>query len=306
MKHDSRYKQLFSNPKMLEQLFHSFVKVDFVKDIDFSTAVKLDKSFVSEEFKQTESDLIVRVNRKNTQQEAYLYLLLEFQSTPDPTMPIRVLHYLLDFYMSLPKFKRLCRDQQLPPVFPLVLYNGEKDWSFVETVQELISAPPKFQSDFVPKFNMNLLEINRIPIENLLHIKNAVSALFVLENAPIVRIRKTIGKIVNLLQQDDPETIENFRRWVMHFLGDNHPDRDFVDSAFSEKQRRNPGMFAKNAAIFMDMEREKGRKKGLREGRAEGRIEERLETARKMKAKGMSIQLIAEITELSEKEILEL
>jgi len=225
MKHDSRYKHLFSNPKMLEELFHSFVKVDFVKDIDFSTAVKLDKSFVSEEFKLTESDLIVRVNRKNTRQEAYLYLLLEFQSTPDPTMPIRV---------------------------------------------------------------------------------NAVSALFVLENAPIVRIRKTIGKIVNLLQQDDPETIENFRRWVMHFLGDNHPDRDFVDSAFSEKQRRNPGMFAKNAAIFMDMEREKGRKKGLREGRAEGRIEERLETARKMKAKGMSIQLIAEITELSEKEILEL
>jgi len=53
-------------------------------------------------------------------------------------------------------------------------------------------------------------------------------------------------------------------------------------------------MFAKKATTFVELKRE------------EGRREERLATARKMKAKGMSIQLITEITELSEKEILEL
>lgn len=295
MKHDSRYKQLFSNPRMLEELFHSFVDEDLAESLDFSTAMKIDKSFVSEEFKQTESDLIIRVRRKNTRKTAYLYLLLEFQSTPDPTMPIRVLHYLLAFYRSLPKFQRLCREQQLPPIFPLVLYNGDKKWTYCDSVERLISNPNLFRSDFTPKFNMNLLEINKFTDHKLLKIQNAVSALFILENTPMIRIRKNIRKIVNLIQQEDPETVENFRRWVMHYLGDDHPERDFINSTFDVNQRRDPGMFAKNAALFMEKEREKGRKRGFIEGLRE--------TARKMKAKGLKDDLIIELTGISEKDL---
>jgi len=53
-------------------------------------------------------------------------------------------------------------------------------------------------------------------------------------------------------------------------------------------------MWAKNAKKVLELERN------------EGRQEERLETARKMKLEGLDIQLISRITELSEKEILEL
>ena len=49
--------------------------------------------------------------------------------------------------------------------------------------------------------------------------------------------------------------------------------------------------------------REEGRAEGREEGRAEGREEERMELARKFKASGVSIDIIANATGLSEEEI---
>ena len=49
--------------------------------------------------------------------------------------------------------------------------------------------------------------------------------------------------------------------------------------------------------------REKGRKEGREEGRMEGRMEERIEIAKAMLAKGMSIEMISELTGLPKEEI---
>ena len=82
--HDKRYKKLFSNHKLVEELLTSFVDEDFVKELDYSTLERLDKSFVTDEFADKESDLIYKVNFKG--EEIYIYLLLEFQSTVDRFM----------------------------------------------------------------------------------------------------------------------------------------------------------------------------------------------------------------------------
>ena len=57
-KHDRRYKKLFSNPVLLKELLQSFVEEDFINDLDFSSLERLDKSFVTDRFKEKESDLI--------------------------------------------------------------------------------------------------------------------------------------------------------------------------------------------------------------------------------------------------------
>jgi len=278
------------------------VHEDFVQHIDFSSATQLNSSFVAEDFKQTESDLIVRVRLKNSEQEIYLFLLIEFQSSPDPTMPIRVLRYLLDFYHSLPKFKQLCRKKSLPPVFPLVLYNGDRKWKYPQSVEELLSKPEIFNAEFVPRFCMNLMEINSYQEEVLLKIKNTVSAVFLLENTPFTEIRNYFHKIVNLVEKEDRDTYENFERWSLNYLGTDPQKLKEAQNAFEQakKNQRRPKMWATTAKKVMELERNEG----LAEGLAKGRKEERLETARRMKEKGMDIELIAEITELSEQEIL--
>ena len=91
--HDLRYKKFFSNPKLVEELLTSFVKEDFIPKIDFSTLEQVNKSFVTGNYRSKESDIIYKV-RFNDSSEAYIYLLLEFQSTVDKYMALRILRYI--------------------------------------------------------------------------------------------------------------------------------------------------------------------------------------------------------------------
>lgn len=55
--HDSGYKRLFSNKTIFRQLIQTFVEEEWVPRLDFDRAERLDKSFVSEHYKETEYDL---------------------------------------------------------------------------------------------------------------------------------------------------------------------------------------------------------------------------------------------------------
>jgi len=74
--HDSGYKKLFSNHELVKQLLTCFVNEEWIKNIEYSTLERLDKSFVSDEFMEMESDLIYKA--KFHGKDIYILILLEF------------------------------------------------------------------------------------------------------------------------------------------------------------------------------------------------------------------------------------
>ncbi len=56
--HDHAYKLLFSHPEMVADLLRGFVHEDWVGDLDFSTLEKVDASFVGDDLRFRESDLV--------------------------------------------------------------------------------------------------------------------------------------------------------------------------------------------------------------------------------------------------------
>jgi hypothetical protein len=58
-----------------------------------------------------------------------LMLLLAFQSTSDRWMALRVLVYAGLVRQHLVNEKRLPPDGRLPPILPVVLYNGDRHWA---------------------------------------------------------------------------------------------------------------------------------------------------------------------------------
>jgi predicted transposase YdaD len=92
-RHDPSYKALFSEPRMVEDLLRGFVPGEWVHRLDFSTLEKANAQFVSEELLRREDDVIWRV-RFTDQGWLYVYLLLEFQSAPDPWMALRIMVYV--------------------------------------------------------------------------------------------------------------------------------------------------------------------------------------------------------------------
>jgi len=96
--HDSGYKLLFSNRTIFRQLIETFVDAPWVKEADFSRCEPVDKSFVADDYRQRESDLLYRIALRG--EEFYIYVLIEFQSTVDRFMAVRVLNYLTSFYLD--------------------------------------------------------------------------------------------------------------------------------------------------------------------------------------------------------------
>ena len=103
-------------------MIKSFVKEDFVKEIDFTTLQRNPNTFVTETFKERETDVIWKVECKG--RAVFFYILIEFQSTVDYFMALRLLTYILLLYEDLLNHEPLKR---LPSVFPIVLYKVIRD-----------------------------------------------------------------------------------------------------------------------------------------------------------------------------------
>ena len=175
--HDSGYKKLFSNRTIFRQLLEAFVGQEWVDTLDFDTCETVDKSFVSDHYKETESDLIYKIQCQD--REVYIYILLEFQSTVDEFMALRVLNYITNFYMD---FVANIRDvKKLPAVFPIVLYNGKAPWTAPVKLSELIEETPPL-GKFAIGFEHFLIAENQFGKEALLKIRNIVSTLFLAES----------------------------------------------------------------------------------------------------------------------------
>lgn len=126
MNHDNSYKLLFSFPELVRDLLTGFVQEDWVGQLDFSTLDKASHSYVINDLRDREDDLVWRVRWGDGW--LYVYLLIEFQSRVEHHMAVRIMTYLGLLYQDLMRQKALTSKGRLPLVLPVVLYNGERRW----------------------------------------------------------------------------------------------------------------------------------------------------------------------------------
>ena len=205
--HDKAYKRLFSNKIIFRQLIETFVTEDWVKEIDFDLCQKIDKSFISEHYKETESDIIYQIKFKN--KNAYIYLLLEFQSSVSWYMALRMLNYVSNFYMDYIETHK--KSRKLPPLFPLVLYNGDAKWTAATDFKALLEQPDLLKH-YAPHLHYFKIAENEYSTESLLKISNLVSTLFLAEKGDDIQLIKT--ELLNLFdKQEDKQAISILLNW---------------------------------------------------------------------------------------------
>lgn len=306
--HKHGYGVLFTDKTLIKQLIESFVDPEFAAELDFSQfKPELEKSYISKDMRDYAEDLLIQVGLKG--KKAYIYLLIEFQSTNDRFMALRMLNYLTLFYLDY--IKENPKAKKLPPVLPILLYNGEEAWNAPAKFRELVEEHA-FVHNFVPDFGYFMVIVREFTEEKLLKIGNAVSGIFLLETTPKERYELLIERLKDILKGETARTIALIAIWLKHLANNKRmPVEVFreVENIKNEKEAKsmlvNTLEELKKDWYEQGIEQgyEQGDERGFLRGVEQGVEQERIDAARKMLADKLPVELISKYTGLSETEV---
>lgn len=210
--HDSSYKSLFANPEMVRDLVMGFIPDDWLHTLNYATLERVSGSYVSEDFKQREDDMVWRV--KVGGEWVYLYLLIEFQSTVDKYMALRMLVYQGLLYQDLIKAGEGLKDGPLPPILPIVLYNGNQRWTAATDVFDLIPPVPGMVEQFKLRARHLVIDKNAYANMDSAPLKNLVAAVFRIESPGSPQDMRDFLEVLSDWLSDRPDLRRMFALWI--------------------------------------------------------------------------------------------
>ena len=156
--HDIAHKEFYSHPENVKDLIQGFVALDCVSEFDFSTLERENTSFVPKENTERHDDIIWKLRWRD--KWVYIYILIEFQSDVDETMPVRIMSYVSLLYLYLLGNKNLeyWKEKKLPVVLPIVLYNGKDIWNVPKNVESMFKDTYKELERFIPKLSYYFID----------------------------------------------------------------------------------------------------------------------------------------------------
>ena len=147
--HDSLFKRIMENDIAAKEFLSEYLPQEVKDIIDLNTIKVQKESYIEPNLTKRLSDIVYKVDAKNNQ-EAFIYIACEHQSSVDQLMAFRLWKYTL-----LLAERHLDKKGNIPLIFPLVVYAGKAKYT-----------APRTQA----KLNTQLLEIygHYLNIQNLL------------------------------------------------------------------------------------------------------------------------------------------
>jgi predicted transposase/invertase (TIGR01784 family) len=264
--HDALFKSAFEAPADAAALLRELLPVAIRDAVAWDTLDREIGSFVDPALADRHSDLLFSA-RLRTGDPALLYLLLEHQSTADPTMPLRMLSYQVRIW---DRFRREHLAARLPPVIAVVISHVPGGWtssrSFADMFEPSVMAIPGLAA-LVPRFSMIIEDLAHLSNEDLKARSLAVFqklALWLLRDArDPERLLDSFGVWISALAEAEraPTGIDSFATLITYMFR-------VVDPMHRDDLRakiRQLGSRAEDAAMTIAEQLHE-------EGRIEGRI----------------------------------
>ncbi len=264
--HDGFFKAVFSKPERAAEFFKAHLPPAIVARIEWPTLALLPGSFVKSNLQQLHTDLLFSVRIGGI--ETLLYLLFEHQSRPRKIMPLRMLGYVVEILNERYKACGL----PLPPVIPLVFYQGPTEWKFSTVFEDLFALPDDLGEmllPFLPRFQHALLDLTQIDPANA-------------DGEPRLRA------VLQLMKLARGRDLLKFFHWLARFPAHEFPDdllslmllyalysdSDLDAEKIYHSLANNPQLEKATMSVAEKLKAE-GRVEGRVEGKAEGRVEGR-------------------------------
>ena len=286
--HDQFFRTAMADKRVATQFIKAHLPNDLCKRLDFDCLVMEPRSFINDVRKETTVDILFKTRIDG--EEAYIYLLLEHQSTPDELMPFRILKYscnAIDYCLKTSKTKKI------PFIYPLVIYHGRQPYPFSTDINDLVDAPKELVEKYFLK-PFQLLDLGRIDDDSIR--QHAWSGImeFALKHIFARDILPHLRNIADLMQQVDQQGGGDYLAIVLQYLLERGELSD-KEAFFNLIEQQISHQVGEKIMSLSEQLRQEGKLEGIREGEMKGK----LEIAERMLAEGSDPIFIEKVSGLS-------
>jgi predicted transposase/invertase (TIGR01784 family) len=158
--HDSLFRAVFSRPHLAADQLRAVLPPALLEQLDLDQLRATDTSFIAQSLGTYEADLLFELPWAG--RSAYVYVLHEHQASVDAFMAQRLLTYM---GLIWAQYRKAYRDtKSLPPIVPVVIYQGRQPWTAATAFDALVDYPPDARSllaPHVPSFEFVLDDLSR-------------------------------------------------------------------------------------------------------------------------------------------------
>jgi len=160
--HDRFFKQAFGQPEAARDFLLHYLPAKVVAVLDVDRPEPIPATFVDAELREHFADLVYRVRRRDGG-PAWVYVLFEHKSAPEPLTPLQVLRYQVrGWEYQLKEGEALC------PILPVVVYHGAETWTVGECFLDLFGLDATDPlAAYQPDFRYHLCDLSRYSDDEL-------------------------------------------------------------------------------------------------------------------------------------------
>ncbi len=284
--HDKGYKRIFSIKKHFLHFIKKYIALEWMMELEEKDLELIDKEFITDQFDTYESDLVYKVYTKEG--VVYLFFLLELQSYNDFTMPFRLLIYMtaiwLDHFKNCDKNKRGQKDYKLPAIMPIVLHNGERNWTASCRFSQMINNAELF-GKYVVDFEYALVSVNTLTESKISNSNTLIDNIFLADKK---RTRQDwtdgIAALMQRIRAMDTNDLNEWITWFSNVIRKlNEYERGELITQIKEGDEKD---MCSSFERLLNKEKADGRAEGWKDGRAEGWKDGRAEGWKDGRAEG--------------------
>lgn len=294
--HDRFTRSSMSNPKVSEEFFQKHLPEKIKNIMDFSSIELQKESYIDDNLKQQIADLLFSV--KFNKQPGFLYILFEHASRSDPLLPFRMLKYMIaimDHHLKTAKIRKL------PLVYPLILYTGAKPYAHSMDLFDLFPVGEKELAKEILTSPYHLIDLTQVSDQELKHYRMfglMARALKHIHDPNILPFFMSILDDIRELERLGEESYIYSMITYIAGVGETPRQEDLFQAI-----KRLESVNEEKLMTLAEYLKPEIFKRGIEKGIAKGRQEEKIEMAKAMLLKGIDIETVTEVSELSKTEI---
>ena len=287
--HDSLFRAVFSDPAAAVGFLRAYLPESVSAGLQWSTLALRNNTFIDDDLRDSESDLLFAINRQSGC-PAWLYVLLEHQSTPSRWMSFRLLKYCCRIWDR--ERSRCPTNPELRPIVPIVFYQGARHWTYSTEFSALFAEEVRVWP-WLPHFQHLLIDQSNATVETVAgELKGRIAQLTMMavyrDHWPV--LQRVVPLLAHLYRRGGVDELRPFVVYVLATHGEGICRR-----FFGELRRQVPGPGG-DAMNYAEQLIQQGVRQGREEGERKGRIEGRVGTIEELLRAGVEWSIIESAT----------